>query len=80
MIAFLTQYYRGLGHSQRIKFIAEAIKDNVNRGMSPGAMGGSSIAFSADTNQTINNNSSTNALISSGPAVDLQDQMLAMGT
>jgi predicted glycosyltransferase len=23
MIAFLTQYYRGLGHSQRIKFIAE---------------------------------------------------------
>ena len=58
----------------------EAIKDNVNRGMSPGAMGGSSIAFSADTNQTINNNSSTNALISSGPAVDLQDQMLAMGT
>ena len=58
----------------------ETIKDNVNRGMSPGAMGGSSIAFSADTNQTINNNSSTNALISSGPAVDLQDQMLASGT
>ena len=29
MIALLTQYYRGLGHSQRIKFIAEAIKDNV---------------------------------------------------
>ena len=23
MIAFLTQYYRGIGHSQRIKFIAE---------------------------------------------------------
>jgi hypothetical protein len=23
MIAFLTQYYQGLGHSQRIKFIAE---------------------------------------------------------
>lgn len=58
----------------------EAIKDNVNRGMSPGAMGGSSIAFSADTNQTINNTSNTNALISSGPAVDLQDQMLASGT
>jgi predicted glycosyltransferase len=29
MIALLTQYYRGLGHSQRIKFIAEAIKDDV---------------------------------------------------
>ena len=29
MIALLTQYYRGLGHSQRIKFIAEAIKDSV---------------------------------------------------
>ena len=25
MIAFLTQYYRGLGHSQRIKFIAEEV-------------------------------------------------------
>ena len=58
----------------------EVIKDNVNRGMSPGAMGGSSVAFSADTNQTINNNNNTNALISSGPAVDLQDQMLASGT
>ncbi len=29
MIALLTQYYRGLGHSQRIKFIAEKIKDDV---------------------------------------------------
>ena len=29
MIGLLTQYYRGLGHSQRIKFIAEKIKDNV---------------------------------------------------
>ena len=25
MIAFLTQYYRGLGHSQRIKFLAEEV-------------------------------------------------------
>lgn len=25
MIAFLTQYYRGLGHSQRVKFIAEEV-------------------------------------------------------
>jgi len=29
MIALLTQYYRGLGHSQRIKFIAEKIKNDV---------------------------------------------------
>ena len=29
MIGLLTQYYRGLGHSQRIKFIAEKIKDDV---------------------------------------------------
>ena len=29
MIAFLTQYYRGLGHSQRIKFIAEEVDDEV---------------------------------------------------
>ena len=57
-----------------------AIQDNVNRGRSPGAMGGSNIAFSADTNQTINNTSNTNALISNGPAVDLQDQMLGFGT
>jgi len=68
------------GPTQTIKKPAitsgEAIKDTVNRGMSPGAMGGSNIAFSADTNQTINNTSNTNALISSGPAVDLQDQML----
>lgn len=66
--------------SPSARYSGETIQNNVNRGMSPGAMGGSSIAFSADTNQTINNNSSTNALISSGPAVDLQDQMLASGT
>lgn len=29
MIAFLTQYYRGLGHSQRIKFIAEKVDEEV---------------------------------------------------
>lgn len=29
MIALLTQYYRGLGHSQRIKFIAEKINQEV---------------------------------------------------
>ena len=29
MIALLTQYYRGLGHSQRIKFIAEKINQDV---------------------------------------------------
>ena len=72
------------GPTQTIKKPAitsgEAIKDTVNRGMSPGAMGGSNIAFSADTNQTINNTSNTNALISNGPAVDLQDQMLGFGT
>ena len=26
-VGFLTQYYRGLGHSQRIKFIAEKTAD-----------------------------------------------------
>ena len=54
----------------------DAIKSQVSRGMSPGAMGGSNVTFSADTNQTISNSNTTNALISSGPAVDLQDQML----
>jgi len=40
-------------------------------------MGGSNVSFSADTNQTINNSNTTQALISSGPSVDLQDQMTA---
>ena len=54
----------------------DAIKSQVNRGMSPGAMGGSNVSFSADTNTNISNSNTTNALISNGPAVDLQDQML----
>tara|TARA_B100000900_G_scaffold385800_1_gene375711 strand:- start:1057 stop:2724 length:1668 start_codon:yes stop_codon:yes gene_type:complete len=54
------------------------IKNQVSSsGMSPGAMGGSNVSFSADTNQTINNSNTTQALISSGPSVDLQDQMTA---
>ena len=36
----------------------------------------SNVVISNDSNQTINNRNTTNALISSGPAVDLQDQML----
>ena len=52
------------------------IKNQVSSsGMSPGAMGGSNVSFSADTNQTINTSNTTQALISSGPSVDLQDQM-----
>ena len=47
-----------------------------SRGMSPGAMGGSNVSFSADTNTNISNSNTNNALISNGPAVDLQDQML----
>ena len=54
------------------------IKNQVSgSGMSPGAMGGSNVSFSADTNQTINNSNTTQALISNGPSVDLQDQMTA---
>jgi len=47
-----------------------------SRGMSPGAMGGSNISFSADTNTNISNSNTNAALIANGPAVDLQDQML----
>ena len=65
----------GTSMNEKMKGMDFGIGPTGKAGMSPGAMGGS-VAISADTNQTINNNMTTNALIASGPAVDLQDQML----
>ena len=40
----------------------------------------SNVVVAPTNNTNVSNKTTTNALISSGPAVDLQDQMLAMGT
>ena len=40
----------------------------------------SNVVVAPTNNTNVSNKTTTNALISSGPSVDLQDQMLAMGT